>query len=451
MSLFKTLLIENISDNYDRGLTDDEEKRRWTNYDRHFGHRDIFYEGDNKAIFSLEPISPQFITDICNLIGWENVANFFPEQPSLSLCLDILRETDLYQILAAIIASNPNISLIPLRPTTEFYLLVRFLQENGLQFKLPESFAEEALSNWDALDSKTGFRRLWTDKVSAPENTVLIPSGSICTTRQEAIEAAWALASLGQPFVIKPNKGSQGFGVLLLSADDFPTTYDRFVQELAITLSADEYAGPLVVEEMIQGEQSATGVSPSVEFCITQDGQIIPQYACAQLFDGQVAFSGLVITLELTNDPRIQAAFEVGRTYGKALFEQGYRGFFDMDMVFGTDGKAYVVEANLRRTGGTYLHQLGESLLGPGYDRQHYLLGEELYAPTKQAIDPQLVQMKLKHLMYQTATETGVILTNPDMLRNGELYFVVIASTFEEMTLIRNEVKKSFHELISMI
>lgn len=53
-----TVIIENISENYDRGLDDapDTAKKYWRIHDQHYGHRCLFYEGDSKIVVTTAPV-----------------------------------------------------------------------------------------------------------------------------------------------------------------------------------------------------------------------------------------------------------------------------------------------------------------------------------------------------------------------------------------------------------
>lgn len=444
MSLVKTLIIENVSDNYLRDVDTPAEKTYWSIYDHHFGHRSLFYEGDDKVILTLKPIAVEFISDICNLIGWKNVTNFFPENPSLSVCLDVLRERQLGDQLTALIAANSEINVFPLRPSPEFFALITYWRNLGLQFKTLETFTEENQLTWTELDSKNGFRRLWMKEVFNDETTVKIPSGFICETEQEAIDAGWYFKKNQTSFLIKPNTGSKGEGIQFVLHADLPDDEAASRAMIKTLLNDHHENNSVVVEEMIQVAESDIDRSPSVEFYISPSGTVTPLYACAQLFDKPGEFSGLIITPEISHDKRIEAAFAAGIKYGAALYTQGYSGFFDMDLIFGLQNQVFVVEANLRRTGGTYLHQFGESLLGTGYANHHYLLGEELLSKNGVAVDPQQLRTCMRTLLFNPETKSGLVFANPDMLRNGTFYFIIVAASSDQMMELRNEVKARF-------
>jgi len=179
MCKFKTIIIENISDNYVRDYFNCSERQKtyWESYDYHYGNRDLFFEGDNKVIISLVPMDPLYIKNSCEILAWNNILNLFPKNKSLSLTTDIITDEYLNIKVIEIIKNNPGINIIPLRQSKEFYVLINYLKEKGLIFTISEMLPNEVEFFRDYYDSKIGFRTLSYETLSLNSIPVQIPEG----------------------------------------------------------------------------------------------------------------------------------------------------------------------------------------------------------------------------------------------------------------------------------
>jgi hypothetical protein len=103
--------------------------------------------------------------------------------------------------------------------------------------------------------------------------------------------------------------------------------------------------------------------APSMEMIVGDDG-VEPSYSCDQRTVDN-AWTGMITPAEPAHVNLCRgAAYAIGGW----LHRRGYRGVFDVDC--GVVGDDYVVtEANVRRTGGTYLEELVRRLNRPPFWR----------------------------------------------------------------------------------
>ncbi|MEU5554061.1 hypothetical protein ABZ738_30240 [Micromonospora sp. NPDC047793] len=151
--------------------------------------------------------------------------------------------------------------------------------------------------------------------------------------------------------IVKVDRSSNGSGTVVIRADD-PIPLDRRVRDLA---GEPPYrACGWVYEEFLPFD-----AAPSMEMLVEESG-VSEFYTCDQRTVDN-AWTGMITPAAPRSpyDDLLLAA----RRIGDWLHDRGYRGIFDLDG--GTVADAHVVtEANVRRTGGTYLHELAQRLHG---------------------------------------------------------------------------------------
>ncbi|MDG6106945.1 hypothetical protein Daura_28170 [Dactylosporangium aurantiacum] len=154
--------------------------------------------------------------------------------------------------------------------------------------------------------------------------------------------------------IVKVNRSSNGHGTFVCEAGD-----GRAVIEQRIARSVAEAPARRcgwVYEEFLAFESM-----PSVELFVDDSG-VHDFYTCDQRTRNN-AWTGMVTPAAAS--PVLPRLADAAARIGAWLHTAGFRGYFDVDG--GVVGSAYVVtEANVRRTGGTYLHQLASRLTPAG-------------------------------------------------------------------------------------
>lgn len=149
--------------------------------------------------------------------------------------------------------------------------------------------------------------------------------------------------------IVKINRSSNGYGTVVVRADHPKSPTDQITG----TVAADERGCGWVYEEFLDFVSV-----PSVEMIVEEHGPV-PFSSCDQRTVNN-AWTGMTAPA----DPRGAAvAHEAALAIGWWLHGEGFRGVFDVDCCLLTDGHV-VTEANVRRTGGTYLEELARRLTG---------------------------------------------------------------------------------------
>jgi hypothetical protein len=154
--------------------------------------------------------------------------------------------------------------------------------------------------------------------------------------------------------IVKVNRSSNGHGTFVCDAGD-----DRAVIERQIAQSVAE--APTRRCGWAYEEFLAFDAMPSIELLVDDSG-VHDFYTCDQRTWNN-AWTGMVTPAAAS--PVLPRLAEAAARIGAWLHTAGFRGYFDVDG--GVVGSAYVVtEANVRRTGGTYLQQLASRLVPVG-------------------------------------------------------------------------------------
>lgn len=430
----EAIYVSNILESYYRSYDKlpEKQKQAWYEYDFLEANRALLYGADNKIVVTSYPIDLDYLKDLKEIVGWHNVINLYPDSPKPSISNDLRQNLELRTRLVNIIKDNPGIKLIQYRSTPEFHRLVNWLRAQNLNFETPELIAAKDEFVLNYYNTKRGFRHLWAETLGQGRGDISIPKGFICGDLGEAIDASWWFANHKKDFVIKYNKGVQGVGVVLNKYKLFSNEKKEFGRQLKEKLHEQMWLEPsIVVEELIEPDVAKLGGSPNVELYINPKGKVNFSYPCEQILENKKKFIGVYFHKDLMKTKQMQAAKKAGFIFGRALSNLGYRGVFDIDMVIGKNGRAYAVEANLRRTGGTHLHELVSNLLGKSYWRNYYVMSLDLQL--YKAVSYLEMKEELKNHYYNPKKKSGVILGNPDMLAKKILIPILIAKTKKEI------------------
>ena len=163
--------------------------------------------------------------------------------------------------------------------------------------------------------------------------------------------------------MVKANQGGSGVGNLFISTQEMEQIDDplELLKKHAF-LKDDLY----VVEELIK---SSRQISPSLEFYVPRESEGEPRitYLSNQHFEDSGRFAGIIIDDQYFDQPWYPEFKEIGLFIAFEIQKMGYAGHFDLDSIVDDDDNLYLVEINARRTGGTFVHELLEFMIGKDY------------------------------------------------------------------------------------
>lgn len=386
------------------------------------GDRALLWLGDSKLVFVTFPVS--HAEHQRRSLGYHGTGYAAPQNPSDSLCLDILREPPLIARLVGYAGAGRTVQIIPYATTPRFLRLVETLRtEHGLNVLLPESPAPSCMWLRDYLDTKAGFRLLvprWL-----PDQARLL-QGAVCREVRQAAEVVNWFGGRGLPCIVKADGGMGSIGHQLFRPGDVSSA-DEALGRLQSNpfLSGDL----LVVEEFVQ---SSRRLSPSLEFFVPPPGKGSPEitYLCNQLFVDMG--NSFLLDRELLDTRWYPPLAESGLLIANGLQQMGYAGHFDIDAVVDDEDRVFLLEVNARRTAGTHIHEFARFSFGPDYLDEVVLLGHGAMKSGAISSADELLEA-IGDLLYPMGqARKGVVVTVTSTLTLGDFGCIIVARSGEE-------------------
>lgn len=135
----------------------------------------------------------------------------------------------------------------------------------------------------------------------------------------------------------------------------------------------------------------------------------------------------------------VDTGFFIAERYAQA----GYRGYFDVDYIAGKNGKIYVTESNVRRTGGTHVYQTAEKLFGKDFMYETYIMSHNSY-PIKNTRITTFSYLKnhLKPILFNKKTREGMVIVSESGLKMRQLAYIIFGKTERRAVEIEAEMEK---------
>jgi len=227
---------------------------------------------------------------------------------------------------------------------------VEFARTTGVSlYPYAEPPDRDTLDAVRRINTKRGFR-----EIAAALGLRVAPGGSAATSEELARGLTDFLRDGGDA-IVKVSRSSNGHGTFVVHTESETTkTTETAAEQVSRVLGESPSPGCGWVYERFQSFTSA----PSVELLVGEEGAE-EFYTCWQRIRNN-AWTGMTTPADPAA-PHVLA--EAAGRVGAWLHAAGYRGYFDVD--FGIEaGVEFATEANVRRTGGTYLEELVRRLHG---------------------------------------------------------------------------------------
>lgn len=389
--------------------------------------RDLFsLSGTDHLIFiSPLPLGESFLSYFKELTGAKDVQIWVTQKHSGELCRDILSDTQLLEKLKIAANSVKRLTLISYAMTFQFLALVNKLREEGISVITPEAPEEEDAWTVNFYGSKSGIRQL-SGQSAAIEPDFVMPEGLICVNIADASKIAAKRYIKNHGVVVKTNKGHSGAGVLLFRPNDLPNDYRQCEKTVYEKLAKDKYWDmfPIVIEDYIEVNPNLGGGYPSIEYRIYKSGRIDFLYYCSLRVSSEGVFKGIEVGNDVLPERPAAQIVDTGFYIAERFAASGYRGYFDIDYVAAKNGKIYVTEANVRRTGGTHVYHLAKQFFGEDFLYQTFILSHNSYPLTRQWDFSELLE-RLQPVLFDKRNKEGVVIASQNSLANNQLAYVV--------------------------
>lgn len=349
----------------------------------------------------------------CGLLGFarSEITDVAAPSEDLITLTDAVRKAGLADRLRELAAATPGLRLQPFaldRPALGLAAEIG-LPIDGYDDGKPSEQAVEAVYR---INTKPGFRAV------AGELGIQVAAGSVARDRSELLTAARETVTSYGGAVIKPVRGSNGYGVRFLSTEDLPGL--EALLDTYLSSVSDQPTG-WVVEQRLDLARVVT-----VEMEVTEAGPQVLHVGEMRTPNG--SFSGQVTPLE-ESSPAVDQLTADGLALGRYLDRLGYRGPFDIDGGITTDGQLYASESNLRRTGATYLDLLVRRLLGTEGAAQAVWLADSRPGGVDPDFATGLELVREAGLAFERGSTEGVVLTADTLAFDGKWRYLVMSTS----------------------
>ncbi len=388
-------------------------------------------------------IDPAFIQYVDSLVDGVEPHILVPKHHSGLLSNDILEDKQVLNDLLSV----GRMRLISYCSSQPFYKLVDSLDgQKQVTLVTPEAPPKDRWQQTVGVyGTKTGLREA-LDAKNGTLPGIKMAKGLVVQSKNNIIKEALRFNGAGDGVVIKTQKGHSGMGVLIIRPGELIGSTEA--QQTQLRTLLEESNGywdlfPAVVEAYIPTNRDIGGGFPNVECRVNEDGKTEVLFECGMRVNRGGIFAGMELdqaALPLKYEKRVR---EIGSELGALYAADGYRGYFDVDFLAGTDGELYVGESNVRRTGGTWAYHLARRLFG-----DHYLAGGRYFASNLLKIDPAIsvtfdeLLALFKSILFDRnqGRETGVIIASANLLRQNTLNYMVVAKNRTEAAMYEKEI-----------
>ncbi|MFJ4500026.1 peptide ligase PGM1-related protein [Streptomyces sp. NPDC088864] len=262
------------------------------------------------------------------------------------------------------------------------------------------------------INTKGGFREL------AGELGIRVAHGCACATPEELTAALGKVLADRGAAVVKPARGSNGYGVRFWEAAELPSLDAEVSAYLA---SVAEQPPGWVVEERLDFARVVT-----VEMEVADAGPRVMHVGEMRTPNG--SFSGQVTPL-VASSSATDELVEAGLALGRHLYEAGYRGPFDIDGGITAAGVLYSTESNVRKTGCTYLDLLVRRLLGEERAARAVWVADSRVGGVERDFAAGLARVRRAGLDFTPGATEGVVLTSDTLAFDGKWRYLVLGTS----------------------
>lgn len=445
----KTVYICNLSEDvwpFIQAISDDHKRAIEIEENASLSDRDLLTtsEESDLVFISPKPLDNNFVEYYKDLFGIRKLEILTPKIHTGEICRDIYRDKQLFDYLIELANHVKKLTLISYSTSEQFLVLVNQLRSQGITVYTPEAPEEEDAWTVNFYGSKSGIRQLAQQSV-AEEPDFLMSDGLICVNIIDAAKIAAKKYIKEEGVVIKTNKGHSGAGVLILRPGELPTEYKSCERAIYEILKQDAYWDkfPIIIESLINVSYSVGGGFPNVEFKINKSGRIDFLYYCGLRVSKDGVFQGVEINEDVMNDRLMTRIMDMGFFIGEQYAANGYRGYYDVDLVAAKNGELYVSESNTRRTGGTHVYKTAAKLIGKDFLNDSYVLSDNTWKlPKGNKLSFSELLTYLKPVLYDKKSQEGMVIASANMLAQNQLAYIIFGQNEKRALEIESKAQK---------
>lgn len=444
-----TVFVSNLSEDvwpFIKNMSDPKIRANEIEENAYLADSHLFSLAQESRVILITPkaISNKFLNYFKDLFNIKSVEIFVPNNHSGEICKDIMKDEKIIKKLIRLANSSKKLTLIPYSTSLQFINLLEFLNKKGIITYIPESPLEEDAWTVNFFGSKSGIRQL-AQQASGEEPDLIMPDGYICMGIEDAARIAAKKYIKEGGVVIKTNKGHSGAGVLIFRPNELSKKYSKTKKEILDILKKDSYweKFPIIIESLVNINTKIAGGFPNVEFKIQKNGKIEFLYFGGMRISKEGVFKGMEINDDVISDRIETQIMDTGFFVGEKYAQAGYRGYFDIDFVAAKNGKVFVTESNVRRTGGTHVYHVATKLFGKDFLYGPFILSTNLYPlPERKKYNFGKILKTLSPILWDKKKKEGVIIISENLLRQNKLAYVIFGNNKKRALEIENKLEE---------
>lgn len=444
-----TVYISNLSEDvwpFISAISDPVARRSEIEENASLSDRDLFtLARENHVLFvTPRPVSQEFLRYYRDMTGIQDFEVVATRVHTGEICRDILQDSDVMDAIVRVANSSRRVELISYATSIQFLQLAAELKHLGLTVITTEAPNEEDAWTVNFYGSKSGIRQL-AQSSAAVEPDLIMPTGLIVSGIVDAARVAANKYRQYQGVVIKTNKGHSGAGILIFRPGELPNEYHLCEETILAHLKKDAYWDmfPIVIEDFIDVNPNIGGGFPNIEYLIHKNGKVDFLYYCALRVTREGVFKGVEINNDVIPEKQAAQLIDTGFYIAEQYAREGYRGYFDVDYVAGKNGKLYVTESNVRRTGATHVYHMAEKFFGHDFMHKTYILSNNGYALQDKSLTTfSSMQEKLKPILFTRKTREGLVIVSENMLTRHQLMYIIFGDTKKRALEIEAEMER---------
>ncbi len=440
----KVIIIANIAEAFENSInkiSSNKKKLLYTQVEHSLCERALLLERDDKVIITPFFINQKLFDHNKNVLGYKNIKNLFPQHIDISLSDAIKQDKKLLNELYIIIKENPQIEISPYAITEKFISLIDLFKSQGLNFII----RERPLNNEDwlvsYLDSKVGSRTEINKIIRAD---IFTPESIICTDKKHAMNIALWFYKNDKSCVIKSNFGESGWGLIFVYKNQFNNIQEcifYIMKKFGETQIWDKDL--ILVEEYINSKNNTKIISPSSELFIS-DKEVLVTYVCNQILSLEGTFQGIAVG-RVFSQATLRKIKKISLQIGSKFKKLGYRGIFDIDFVLSNKDDPYVIETNMRKTGGTHVYDVLKFLLGNNWENKIYAFSNDNFKYGNRILNAEEILYKLQNILYPMYGEAQGVIISIINKWEPKLGFIIIGKSKDKAFVIYNKMLDIFN------
>ena len=413
--------------------------------------RDLFCFAPHERMTFVLPgqVRPEFLKYFETLFGKKDYSFIVPPEHSGSVCDDVLADSGCLEELLQACKTRPDCNIAAYSSSAQFFRLIDWLRNKDARVSTPESPLDRARWTRGFFGSKTGIRQL-IQKLQAQQNSFCMADGWIAANHLQAAEIAATVYDAKGAVVLKINCGHAGSGVKIFRPGSLPSGIGACREFLLDFFHREGFWEklPIVIEDYIDLDPSIAGGTPNMELKIDPRGEIEWSYPCAMMVSSEGEFEGVEISKDCMPREMQREIYAICETVGREYSKAGYRGHWELDFMYGKDGRLYITESNLRRTGGTHTYLCAKHLLGDDFLDRYCIRAMNCYPlAAGRALDFSRLLRLLEPLLWDAQQKKGLLIASEMQLSMNFLAYIAIGHNRRETCAIEAEMKRLLQDL----